>query len=785
MLDGLRVLDLADLSGAFCGRILADLGADVVARAVPAEGRPYLAAALNAGKRQSSDPSALVDRADIVIQTDGRLEYDELAGRNPRVIVVTISPYGATGPLAGVAASDLEVTAASGSLWLAGEPGRTPVRSTIPQSPFWTGMYAAMGALIALAARARTGRGQHVDVAAQASMATIHPPAIVFWEILREDHRRLGPYLIGRSIVGAKFRNIWPCRDGYLAFAVQGGPIGRHTGRMLAEWMRERGAPDDVLGAVDWERFDNRTLSQTEIDRLEASIGRFLQTLTKREFFAGVIARNMLGYPVSDARDIFANEQLKARDFWQEIEIGERRFKFPGGFALFDGERPRIRAMRLDDSGERWKSEGVGASMAQRGVRVAPSGRSADAPGPREHGEAPAPDARRAGALEGIRVVEFGWAAAGPLVGKYLANHGAEVIHIESATALDPFRSTYPPFKGVPAPDTAAMFAFYNEGKKGATLNLRNTKAAQLALRLVAKADVLVESFPAGTLARRGLTIEAVRKARPDLIVLSSCNQGQTGPHAQHPGYGSQLTALAGFNELLGELGRTPVILYGPYIDYIAVGYGVIAILAALERRRRTGQGCAIDLSQYEAGLQFMAPALLEFAANGSVPTRDGNRDPVARPHGVYPCAGDDRWVALSVWSDEEWESFRKATGHPEWSRDDPDLDRLIARWTCERTREQVVTALRDRGLRVAPVETISEVAADSQLEQRRFFRQTTHPVLGAVRAMAPPFILSDTPATLEYAGPTLGQHNDEVWRGLGGLDESEYRALAAEGVFD
>src|SRR6266540_4428284 len=187
------------------------------------------------------------------------------------------------------------------------------------------------------------------------------------------------------------------------------------------------------------------------------------------------------------------------------------------------------------------------------------------------------------GALDGTRVVEFGWAAAGPLVGTHLA--------------------------------------------------------------------------------RRGLGHDALRRARPDLVILSSCNQGQTGPHAQHPGYGSQLTALAGFNELLGEPDRTPVILYGPYIDYIAVGYGVIAVLAALERRRRTGDGCVIDLSQYEAGLQFLAPALLEHSANGTVPTRDANHDRVAVPHGVYPCEGDDRWVALSIWNDDEWELFRDAIG--------------------------------------------------------------------------------------------------------------------------
>ena len=788
MLEGLRVLDYAassrstpDALGAFCGRILADLGADVVLSKWvkdPERRRPPLIGdesalflALNANKREATieidQIPRLAARADVIIQGQPLFDYAELAPENQRLILVTITPYGYGGPLTAVPASDLEITASSGSLWLAGEPGRAPVRTTSPQSPWWTGMYAAMGVLVALAARARTGRGQHVDVSAQACMATIHPPAIVFWETLREEHRRLGPYLIGRSIVGAKFRNIWPCRDGYVSFAIQGGPIGRHTGRMLAEWMREKGALDEVFSAIDWETFDNRLLSQAEVDRVEMSVGRFLETLTKGEFFAGVIARDMLGYPVSDVRDILADEQLRARDFWQEIEVGNRRLKFPGGFALFDGERPRIGAMRQEDgSAEIWKTAETGASASQRGAE---------------------PHAARGArsALGGIRVVELGWAAAGPLVGKYLANHGAEVIHVESGTALDAFRSTYPPFKGEPAPNTAAMFAFYNDGKKGATLNLRHPKAAAIALRLVATADVVIESFPAGTLARRGLSHEALRRARPDVIVLSSCNQGQTGPHAQHPGFGSQLTALAGFNQLLGERDRTPVILYGPYIDYIAVGYGVIAILAALERRRRTGQGCAIDLSQYEAGLQFMAPALLDYAANGEVPARDGNRDPIARPHGVYPCAGDDRWVAFSVWSDEEWESLRKATGHPEWSRDDPDLDRLIARWTCERAREQVVGALRERGLRVAPVETISELAADPQLEHRHFFRQTTHPVLGTVRAMAPPFVLSDTAAVLERAGPTLGEHNEEVWRGLGGLDESEYRALAAEGVFE
>jgi benzylsuccinate CoA-transferase BbsF subunit len=399
--------------------------------------------------------------------------------------------------------------------------------------------------------------------------------------------------------------------------------------------------------------------------------------------------------------------------------------------------------------------------------------------------------------LAGIRVVELGWAAAGPLVGTYLASHGAEVIHLESATALDPFRSTYPPFKdNQPGPDRAAMFAFYNAGKRGVTLDLKQPKAVELALRLVATADVVIESFPAGTLARRGLGVDALRAAKPDLVILSSCNQGQTGPHAQHPGYGSQLTALAGFTQLLGDPDRTPVILYGPYIDYIAVGYGVIAILAALDRRARTGEGCVIDLSQYEAGLQFVGPALLEYDANGTIPTRASNRDRVAVPHGVYPTSEPDSWIALSVWDDAEWPRLCAALGDPEWARDpalehaagrrarEAWIDERIAEWSRRQPRANAVTRLRSRGLRAAPVESVGELFRDGQLADRRAWRKAVHPVIGEVRLMAPPFVLSEGEQGPDAAGPTLAQHTEEVFRGIVGLDAAEYAALEAAGVF-
>jgi len=397
----------------------------------------------------------------------------------------------------------------------------------------------------------------------------------------------------------------------------------------------------------------------------------------------------------------------------------------------------------------------------------------------------------RSGALSGLRVVEMGFAAAGPLVGKYLANFGAEVIRLESRLAADVFRTTYPPFKdGVVEPDRAGMFAFYNDGKRSATLNLKHPKGVALARALIARADVFVESFTPGTVARLGLGPDSLRADHPELIVLSSCNQGQTGPHAFHPGYGSQLSALAGFVHLLGEPDSTPVLLYGPYIDYVAVGYGAIAVLAALERRKRTGIGCTIDLSQYEAGLQFLTPTILEFAANGRIPGRAGNADAVASPHGVYRCAGGDRWVALSVWDDAEWRAFNEATGI-----DGPataasrlnaraDLDARIDAWTRTRERDEIVTLLRRAGLRVAPVLSISELFSDPQLAHRGMWPALTHPAIGEMHVMAPPFRLSGTPSRQERPGPTVGADNDHVFGEILGLSLDERRTLERDGVF-
>lgn len=411
------------------------------------------------------------------------------------------------------------------------------------------------------------------------------------------------------------------------------------------------------------------------------------------------------------------------------------------------------------------------------------------------------------GALAGIRVVELGFAAAGPLVGKYLADHGAEVIHVESSKAPDPFRTAYPPFKdNLPGLDRAGMFAFYNQGKLGVSLDLKHPDGPALARALIAKADVVIESFTPGHMAKWGLDHTTLRREQPGLVMLSTCNQGQTGPHSRIPGYGSQLTALAGFLHLLGEEDGSPVLLYGPYIDYIAVGHGVVAVLAALLRRRMTGQGCYIDLSQYESGLQFMTPALLEHAANGTVPTRHGNRDPVAVPHGVYRCAdlpsgaaaggaAADRWCALSVWDDAEWDRLVAALGSPEWATarrlataagrraHEETLDRELSKELRRRERDEVCALLRSAGVHAAPVLTISQLFTDPQLASRGFWRTLPHEVLGSVVGMAPPFALSATPACSASAGPLLGADNDFVFGEVLGLGSEAVQRLRDDGV--
>jgi crotonobetainyl-CoA:carnitine CoA-transferase CaiB-like acyl-CoA transferase len=375
-------------------------------------------------------------------------------------------------------------------------------------------------------------------------------------------------------------------------------------------------------------------------------------------------------------------------------------------------------------------------------------------------------------ALEGLRIAEFGSYAAGPHIGKMLANFGATVVHVESRAHPDGFRLQYPPYKdGRPGLERSGCFAYFNDSKLGVTLDLKNPAGLALARRLAAACDVVIENMRPGVMARLGLGFEALEASNPRLVMLSSCNMGQTGPRADTPGFGSQLTALAGMSHVTGEPGGPPMLLYGPYIDFIASTLGAVAVLAALEQRRATGKGAYIDVSQYECGLMFIAGELLDYHLTGRVAGRAGNDDREAAPHGVFGC-GDGSWLALSCWSDAERARLAEAVGSE------------LETWLGGRSADAAARALQAAGVHAHAVNTVADLFSDPQLEARGQWRRRVHEVIGEHAYCAPAFTLSDTPGEVSAAAPTLGRDNAAVFRGLLGLTAEEYAACEAAGAF-
>jgi benzylsuccinate CoA-transferase BbsF subunit len=389
--------------------------------------------------------------------------------------------------------------------------------------------------------------------------------------------------------------------------------------------------------------------------------------------------------------------------------------------------------------------------------------------------------------LEGVRVVDFTWHLTGPLTTKALADSGAEVIRVESRKRPD--------IQRVGA--RFGSFSQYNTGKLGITLNLATPQGLELCKRLIARADIVVENFAGGAMERMGLGYETLKALKPDLIMCSSCMQGQTGPHARHPGSGHKLTSLAGFSHIAGWPDREPGYI-GAYTDFVAPRFNIIAIMAALEYRRRTGKGQYLDMSQYENSVHFMAGLALDYAVNNRVLGRIGNQCEYAAPHNAYRCRGEDRWCAIAVFSDAEWKAFCAVIGGPEWTRDsrfatitgrknaEAELDRHIEEWTLQRTAEEVMVSMQNAGVAAGVVETGEDLLDhDPQFKHRHTFTELDHPDGGRYRTQAGPhFLLSKMTFDIKRA-PRLGEHNELVFKGILGLSDEEFAGLVKAGVID
>jgi crotonobetainyl-CoA:carnitine CoA-transferase CaiB-like acyl-CoA transferase len=825
MLSPYRVLDLTDEKGLMCGKLLGDLGADVIKVERPGGDparsigpfyhdkadpeRSLFWFAFNTSKRgmtldiETTEGQRvfreLAKGADFVIESfqPGYMDklglgYQALEKINPRVVMVSITPFGQTGPYRHYKAPDMVAWAMGGMMYTVGAADRPPVRISHHSHAYMlAGIDAAGGAMLALCHREMTGKGQHVDVSIQESVVSTTFSATPLWDMRKIIQARGGIIAKGeqQDLGNITLRTtVWPCKDGFVTWVFLFGAQERWI-RPLIDLIDSEGMADDFLKGFDWAKFDLRTANEQTLARMETPIREFFLSHTKAELWDGAIKYRAMLYPVSTIADIFQSDQLSDRQFWLRLEHPElgTSLTYPGAFFKSSETPPRI-SRRAPLIGEHNSEIYRDLSVSKEGARINSSKYPPAAP---DRGMKASKKA-----LEGVKVVDFTWYVAGPQITRALAMYGAEVIKIEGRTRLDVQRITPPHKDDVLGVNRGGFFNQVNVSKFSLALNLGHPKGIEVVKKFIARADIAVENFAGGVLEKLGLGYEELKKVKPDIILLSSSMQGQTGRHANHPGFGMHLTSLSGFNHITGWFDRDPASL-GVYTDFIGPRFGIIAILAALDYRRRTGKGQYLDLSQYENGIHIMAPLVLDYGVNKRIAERMGNRYPYAVPHGAYRCRGEDRWCAIAVFADDEWASFCKVIGNPAWTGDprfttftarkehEDELDKLVESWTVNYSAEDVMRLMQEAGVPGGILETGEDlVEHDPQLMERHYFWKLEHPEVGEYYASRLPFVLSRSPYQLRRA-PLLGEHNEYVLKEMLGMSDDEIAELVIEGVIE
>ncbi len=410
-----------------------------------------------------------------------------------------------------------------------------------------------------------------------------------------------------------------------------------------------------------------------------------------------------------------------------------------------------------------------------------------------------APDA---GVLDHVNVLDLSWVAAGPLCSVLFAYYGATVVKVESAVRIDVARGSPPVAPGGPGIDKSGYFAAMNLGKYGLCLDLNKPGGREVIDRLVEWADIVVEGFTPGTMARWGLDYESLRRRKPAIIMLSLTLQGQTGPDAQMPGYGLQVHGMSGMASLIGWPDGPPTGVTLAYPDYVVPMAGAFAAVAALDHRDRTGQGQHIDLAQMEAMITFTGPALLDYAVNGRTELREGNRlmagdAPSAAPHGVYPTQGDDRWIAIATFTDDDWRALCGVLGRDDWPADprfatlesrcanDAELDEAIAAETAQHEGRELMAQLQTAGVAAGVALDQEGLYDDPQLVHRGHFVPVVHGDFGRHLAELFGARLSATPPVIQRPSPCIGEHNEFVLREILGYPAEDFDRLVAEGAVE
>jgi len=697
---------------------------------------------------------ALIAGADVVFEAfdPGEAEAlglgrDVLAELNPALIHVSITPFGSDGPKANWMASDLGLQASAVNMAVTGDKDRAPLRAggTLPQAMHNAASEGAGAALIALWERqTRSGLGQHIDMSAQQSMSQASMSSTLNTSLNATVTQRIAG---GASLQGIDIQLMWACADGHASVTFLFGPGFRAFTQNLMDWVHEEGFCDEATRDKDWVEYAMMLLDGrepvSEYERLKQILTEFFATKTKAELLDAAMSRRLLITPVSTTAEVVDSEQLATRGYWENVDHSD--VVSDAGAGSFDPAAVRY----------------PGAVAKCTESPVVSLGRAPTLGG---HSDDILAELRGGERLPAVP------AAVVPT---------AESIRVESANKVDAVRSIQPFHDDVGDHDGSGLFSNLSAGKRGLALDMSKPEALEVIWDLIDWADVILESFSPKAMTGWGMGWEQVRERRPDVVMASSCLMGQTGPLAMLAGFGTMAAAISGFFYPVGWPDRAPSGPFTAYTDYTSPRWLVAAVMGALEHKRQTGRGQYVDLSQSEAALHLMAPALLERTTNGRIWESASNRDLVFAPQGAYRTAAgsspgedhDDNWIAISCVDDGQWIALAGQMGRDDLAslssaerraRHD-ELDEIISAWTRGRDGYELMAELQAAGVAAHIVQNSPEFTVDPQIIHRQHLVEVPHAKQGTTTVENTRFVLSRTPARVDYGGPTLGEHTFEV----------------------
>jgi crotonobetainyl-CoA:carnitine CoA-transferase CaiB-like acyl-CoA transferase len=659
-----------------------------------------------------------VEGASFVIDDLG-LENTRDQQIGERSIHVSVTPFGSGGPRSHWRGGELVASAMGGALRLTGEPGEKPVKEAGDACTFHADMVAAAGAMAAHFARGTHGKGQHVDVSIQQVAMSRNVNGVLVWQFDRRKLDRAGGCIAyGR----AKVRVIWRLADGWCFHALMTGRLGAPANQALSDWMDETGF-DNPMRDVDWQAYNRSTLPAETREEWEAAMARFFASRTKQEIATEGHRRGINACVVNEPADVLADDHLQARGF----------FDTPSGLP------ERFSAIR--------EGSGTGPAAVHTG----------DRPGP----------------LSGVKVLDFAWALVGSITTKTLGDLGAEVVKIETRSRPDLARlDVQVSASSTSSLDDKPWFAHLNTSKRSLSLNLKEPASREVLNPLIDWADVVVENFSPGTMAKLGLDYDSLAARNPCVVMVSGSVYGQTGPLAQEWGIDGTGGALSGRTYLTGYPDGQPVIPGAvPYGDVIVPFVMAANVAAALQHRRETGRGCHIDASMYEICVQQMRD-FIAAAKGGERPQRLGNAAPDVLFQEVFPAAGEDRWVAISLFSEEDREKLHAIAG--------PD----VAAWTAQREDRAIAEQLQAAGIAAGALQDCEDLLEyDPQIAGRDALVRLEHAVLGEFGHMNTPLRFSRD-RFAPFRAPSMGEHSHTVAREVCGLDDDAIDRLREQGVF-